>query len=488
MRVVAAPAPAGETVARALAPLAEFPPWLRQGLDGKCVADALVASVPELASGVLALEDCHVKRIRLQEGTWVGTCLIDVTERGSGSAKRHRLRVELMPPAGAGVDAPTMPIAPLGSGSWTVAVPELGLRLAGEQLSEALPALRALTVPEEARELLERGLRQGSPRYSDLRIASCAPEVMRYKPGSRCTVRYRLEYLGDGGVDGPAMVVGKTWDGLTGANVYEGMRALWRSEFARSPTVRIAEPLAFFPEENVLIQSAVPESLTFDDMLERLPPPSDPGYAAATAEARVSVVKIAHGLAQLHGCGAGFGELVSWQDEVAGIGDRAARLGAAIPALRGSLGPLLAALAARNAAHRPDPHRPSHRSFRPAQVLLHGDDIAFIDFDGLCQAEPALDVALFLTMMREHGLRSAAAADTSQAETGGPNTGAMDELCDCFLSAYETAAPISRARVALWEALDLITDVLACWTKAKPQRLALRMTLLHRHLERMDLS
>jgi Phosphotransferase enzyme family len=486
--VVSTPASAGPTMTAALAPLTDLPAWLQDATDPERVADALVPAIPELASGDIALVACDVGRVRLRSDTWVGTCLIEVTDPGSGVVDRHRLRLELTPPGGRGPEVCDTPIAPLGSRDWRLVVPELRLQLSAAHPDETLPALRSLIVPEMARELLERGLRQGSPRYSDLRIASCAPEVMRHKPGSRCTVRYRLEFHRDRTFDGPAMVVGKTWHGLKGANAYAGMRALWRSDLAQSPTVRIAEPLAFLPEENVLIQSAVPESLTFDDVLERLPPPSDPGYAAATAEAQLSVVKIAHGLAHLHGCGVGFGESVSWEDEVAEISDRAARLGAAIPELRGSLGPLLAALGTRNAAHRPDPQRPSHRSFRPAQVLLHGDEIAFIDFDGLCQAEPALDVALFLTMMREHGLRSAAAANTSGVGTGRSSVGTMDALCDSFLSAYEAVAPISRARVALWEALDLITDVLACWTKAKPERLALRMTLLHRHLERMDLS
>jgi hypothetical protein len=118
-------------------------------------------------------------------------------------------------------------------------------------------------------------------------------------------------------------------------------------------------------------------------------------------------------------------------------------------------------------------------------VLIYKGQIGFIDFDGFCQAEPALDLALFLGKIRDIGL-SASKDDEDDvpidrevllawlAET--------EAICETFLAEYERHAPVSRQRIALWEALDLFTLVQHCWTKVKPVRLNINMLLLERHL------
>jgi hypothetical protein len=110
-------------------------------------------------------------------------------------------------------------------------VPELDLLLETLPAAAALPALPILTDAEQARTLLERSIRAGGPAYQDIRMRSCAPNVVRYKPGSRCTILYGLEYP-DGGAaqrNSPDLVVAKTYRGDKGCNAYEGMRALWEA-------------------------------------------------------------------------------------------------------------------------------------------------------------------------------------------------------------------------------------------------------------------
>ena len=75
--------------------------------------------------------------------------------------------------------------------------------------------------------------------------------------------------------------------------------------------------------------------------------------------------------------------------------ERSVQLATWIPGFDGALEPTLARLDGLAASHPPDRPVPSHRSFRPTQVLLHEGQIAFIDFDGFCEAEPAMDLALF---------------------------------------------------------------------------------------------
>jgi hypothetical protein len=125
---------------------------------------------------------------------------------------------------------------------------------------------------------------------------------------------------------------------------------------------------------------------------------------------------------------------------------------------------------------------PTHRSFRPAQILVDGADIAFIDFDGFCQAEAGLDLALFRTTLVDLCLRgmeedgAMAAADLDAAEV------ALDELCATFLDAYAEVAPLSIERLALWDAITSTKDILDCWRKVKFEHLDRRMHFLHRRL------
>jgi aminoglycoside phosphotransferase (APT) family kinase protein len=150
------------------------------------------------------------------------------------------------------------------------------------------------------------------------------------------------------------------------------------------------------------------------------------------------------------------------------------RLGGPIPEIAGAAEPLLAWLFDLDARHPAQPAVPAHGTFRPAQVLLHQGDIGFIDFDSFCQAEPALDVALFRAAIKDIGAGSESPAGTA----GSP----LETLADGFLRHYEAVAPISRERVMLWETGHLLVYVLHAWTKVSAKRLPARMATLRRHL------
>src|SRR4029078_11202377 len=135
------------------------------------------------------------------------------------------------------------------------------------------------------------------------------------------------------------------------------------------------------------------------------------------------------------------------------------RLVAAIPQLAGGATPLLERLEAIAADHPADPPVPTHGTFRPHQVLLNKAQIGFIDFDGFCQAEPALDLALFLGKIHDIGL---SAGKDDDDEDDAPidrevllaRLAQTEAICEVFLSEYEKHAPVSRQRIALWEVLD----------------------------------
>lgn len=464
---------------------AAMPPWLAALADPAQLEAALRPAVPGLRRAALG-------EVRLKRDAWTARCELTVAATvGDGHPGAPPDHPAVDPPGEGTIHRVATIVPPRArpkQGEATQAAEGAATAPAGTRLVLApategdapLPAMALLTDSERARELLQRAIRTGTPAYRDLRILAVTPRVMRCTPGSRCTVLYRLELPPGADPAWPAAVVAKTYHRADkGQIAWEGMGALWRSPLARSELVRIAAPLAWLPELKVLVQGPVREERTLKDLLlEAL----TTGNAATLAALRAALGKTAAGLAELHRCGAPSpgGRRHTWDDELAEVREVLGRLAARVPELEGAADPLLDELRRRAARVPAGQPVPSHRSFRPAQVLLYREEIAFIDFDGFCHAEPALDLALFRATVRDLGIGAfpPGVATRTRLER-------LDQLCDEFLAAYEAhaAAPVARERVALWEALDLLTNVLHSWTKIRPARLAHTTTLLRHHLE-----
>jgi hypothetical protein len=468
--------------ASSLRGLAEPPAWLLAASDPSAVHAALAAGIPELAAGELRLRSVDVRRLRVAGDSWSGVYRLSLTPAGTGEERTVELRARVRPPGREPPDRPSCDV-PFGAPGWRASLPALGVELETERRDTVLAALPYLTDPGDSRRLLEDSIRAASPAYAALRVERCRPEVMRYKPGSRCTVRYALEFAAEPAAGAwPTPVVAKTYNDHKGANAYAAMRALWGSPLRTSEAVRIAEPLAFLASENVLVQGPVPGEHTLKQRLRAAFEHSPPRLGT---ELPPLFARTGRALAELHGCGVELGEAVTFEDELAEIEELGARVTGALPQLAGEGDALLARLRVAAAAQPAGPLRPAHRSFRPAQVLVSGDEIGFIDFDGFCRAEPALDLALFRATVKDVGLRAAAgrAGEAPAPDELAVAAEALDELCEGFLEGYEAVAPVARDRVALWEALDLLTAVLHCWSKAKFEWLHQRLRVLDEHLQ-----
>jgi hypothetical protein len=467
----------GPDVAQGLRRLAEPPDWLVAIKDPERVGAALTSAIPELRDGRVSLRECEALRVRLRDGSWSGQYRLVVEEDD------EERTVKLLGVLRDADDAPpeeTMDKA-FGSEGWSCYAPELRLELRVQPPDAALVSLPALTDPQEARVLLEKGMRSVSPAYESLTIEACRPQIMRYKPDRRCTILYQIDYpLEDRRRGWPTPVVAKTHHGVKGRNAHESMMALWDSPLRHSSTVTVAEPLGFLPEENVVLQGPIKEDVSLKDQL-RL------SLHAGTPEEmnrlRALLAKTARGLSELHGSGVTSGKVVTFEDELAEVRGRVERLERFVPEIIGAADPLFDLLESIARAHPADPAVPSHRSFRPAQVLISGDDIGFIDFDSFCQAEPALDLSLFVSVLRDLSMRAL------QKRDGRPGPGEparaehlalVDDLSTAFLDAYEaaTSVDVTRARVDLWHALEVWSRIVDCWIKDRPERLPHCMQLL----------
>jgi hypothetical protein len=465
---------------------ARLPDWLVDAVQAEHVRSVLIHSIPEFASGALILQKCRAKHLLLSDdGTvWTGTYHLTIAETGSGQSRVIRLHGMLLPPDQAAPDTITAAV-PFGSDGWHQYIPELRVLLQMQSPDAQLDALPQLTDPEQARALLEQSIRAQTPGYHELHIESCRPQVLRYHPGLRCTIGYHLTYASGRAAhqSWPSFVVAKTYDGEAGRNAYDCMQALWDSPLGSSAAVRIAEPLAYVPKLQLLVQGPIPGEQTLQEQLESALHVHTP---EVLAELDDPMRKTAAGLAALHSAGVGIGKAHHWEDELAGVRAFVQRLSAAVPSLDLAATPLFSCFEALAATYPPDPSVPTHGTFRPSQVLLDQGQIGFIDFDSFCQAEPAMDLALFRVALIDRGM--SAYQEQSVASEGAMQGGYTDRLiqleaiADRFLAQYAALRPISRPRVALWEALNILELVLRSWERVKPMRLNYTMVMLERLL------
>ena len=316
--------------------LGSLPDWLTAMTQPDRVQAGLVRAVPEFAAGALRLQRCTVHRVRLKQGDWTALYQLTVEEPQGGPEREVALRGTLFPPAVRRRSAGDAQ-AGFGEAGWAAYLPELRLALALQPPDAALPALPILTDPDQARALLEHSIREGAPAYRDLRLTAVVPRVMRYNPGSRCTILYHLEYPPDraGHDHWPDIVVAKTYHRDKGQQAYAAMRTLWDSPLAAGDVVTLAEPLAFLPEWNVLVQGPVREEQTLQDLIRTALHTATPEGMAALDDA---LRQAATGLAALHDAPVHPQATRVWEDELAEVRQVDDRLAEAVPALAGSAG------------------------------------------------------------------------------------------------------------------------------------------------------
>jgi hypothetical protein len=350
--------------------LAALPGWLLAALEPAQVADALALHVPEFISGELKLRSCKVKRLILKDtsGRWAGT--YNVTYEGPAAQKQTlALRGMLTAPNVVRRSPPAADQQPFGTDGWRVYLPELRLDLEVEPPETTLVAMPQLIDPEQSRALLEQRISASAPVYRDMQVISCTPEIISYKPGSRCTIRYRLEYSTEQADRGwPTAVIAKTYrKNSKGQNAYGGMLALWNSALAAGDIVTIAEPLAYVPELTLLVQGIIPAEQSLEDLLKS-------ALIAGTPEALGELDHVmrmaARGLAALHQSGARCGETITYEQRLPDIHELLQRLAVPAPELAGAVAPLLVRLAALADAYPTDATVPTHGTFDPEQVLI----------------------------------------------------------------------------------------------------------------------
>jgi hypothetical protein len=107
-----------------------------------------------------------------------------------------------------------------------------------------------------------------------------------------------------------------------------------------------------------------------------------------------------------------------------------------------------------------------HGDFTTGQALFDGDQYGLVDFDSVCQGEPALDLGQFLAYLRLGAMKAGRAQPDTLA----------DVLSERFLSTYLAAsgARIDARklveRTAIYRIVSLLRRAIRSWQKFKPDR------------------
>ncbi len=285
----------------------------------------------------------------------------------------------------------------------------------------ALPALAACcdTTPQgQLWQELQQVVRQ-QPGDTRWQLVAAVAQPVRYKPGSRCVIRYRLIVRQEGsegqGKQKALAIFGKVYaDAEQARNVQALMQALYAEQAGQS--------LPFLPAP--LGVSSIP-GLVFNEAVE--PVETDVGgpenrvrtgnerfrfqaeYGRGGVVSRVIVPEeelrlTAQALAKLHTSALQPEKKRTGAQEARRARERAALLAGHSPAQANDALQLAQRLSAALKAQQPECYRPAHGGFKPSQLLFHSHCAFVVDFDGLCLADAALDIGYFLAYLRPASL------------------------------------------------------------------------------------
>jgi len=275
-------------------------------------------------------------------------------------------------------------------------------------------------------------------------------EILHYKPRRSCIVHYQIE-LASGG---RARVFGKVARDDRGERNHAVLNAAWEAARA-SGTWRAARPVAYVPGWRLLLQEAVPGRDFRHVFAELTPDEITPAQESLVRRHLASIVAAVRSL-QRAPLGAGpvkdFAKLFAEQEKnLLYLGGAEPRLAAEIQLLRDEL----------VRVERTTPRAPlvfCHGDFAHGNVLIDGETVGIIDFDKSGAAEPAFDIAYFLTHLWSFGLRHPKRM---------PHVTALWKF---MRDEYLALAPeVSSERLAVYEALDFAAYVLRNFRKQSHQ-------------------
>lgn len=305
-----------------------------------------------------------------------------------------------------------------------------------------------------------------------LAVEDCQVELGHYGRQHRCVLRYHVDARAAGGGRRRVLVYGKVAGDGRGA-LAEPVTGALRRLLAQQDGDGFGVPrcYGFRPDLQLALFEAIPGVPQVAQLLKaRIQGGTERGPSGGLT-LEESVEACARIAATLHTSGIGLGRSRTFGDEAAGLRSGFSLVRRVSPGLGERLDAWLDLAEERAAASGPLPAGFGHGDFSYTQLIFEGRRSGLVDFDTVCQAEPALDLGQFLAYLAVAG-RKARAPDGP-----GPGAGASlaGQLGTRFLDAYAEAAGAARAglldRAAVYEMVSLLRLAFHSWQKLKRSRL-----------------
>ncbi len=321
--------------------------------------------------------------------------------------------------------------------------------------ARAMPTLLAEMLPEA--------------RAGGFTPRGCQVDLAHYGRQHRCTLRYTLT----DGASERRVVYGKVAADGSGARTAPMIAAL-REQLAASQ-VNIPHVLAFRPDLQLLLLEAIPGKPQVARLLKARLAGKPPAGEMALEDAIGACGRIA---AAMHITSIAPDRRRALEHELDWLRGSIQALARISPELGARLQSWLEQAAIYAGRSVPLALCFSHGDFTYTQLIFDNQQSGLVDFDTVCQAEPALDLGQFLAYQRLAILKD-------QRRDAPMPAAATEQLCGVFLDAYMTARGAAigdqqqlRDRVALYEVLMLLRLAIHSWQKLKVSRLEHALTLL----------
>jgi Phosphotransferase enzyme family len=272
--------------------------------------------------------------------------------------------------------------------------------------------------------------------------ADCSTAVLQNTGTGRLTLRYAF---------GPNVVIAKMFSDHLGAKSFETTVRLWNSGFNRDSRHQVPEPIAFFPDVNLLLMREAPGI------------PMTTALAPNRGHELVSYCyKAAQWLAELHRSSPLFGK-VEMEAQSLKLFRLATRLVKAASLRREQLDMLrdlldliserILELSSRRMLVQ------THGRYHHEHVFVSSEATAVIDLDRCCPSDPAKDVAEFISVLRTAAFKR------------GLYMGCIEKATEAFLQEYLAAVPEAVDAVGCYWATamfhDLLSGIKKCRSKGK---------------------
>ncbi len=346
-----------------------------------------------------------------------------------------------------------------------------------------LPTLIGATDQRRMTEVLSETLPEvlaGQLTIQDVRMVP-----INYARRYRCVMRYQIECLAPGNKLQRRAVYGKVATDTQGALIAPVIAALReRVQGNRNGyQFNIPRSLGFRPDLQLSLLEAIPGTPQINQLLKARFGGTDlPAGELTLDRALDACAQIAN---TLHRSNIGLGRRRTLDDDLTGLRRDIREVQRVAPELGAQFQAKLERI--ESYAEESDALLPRfcHGDYTYAQVIFDGTRSGLVDFDTVCQAEPALDLGQFLAYLRAaaHKARKAAASDTTPIGV---------QLGEHFLDAYIAAAGDQiedaerlRIRVSVYEVVSLMRMALHSWQQLKATRLENAIAVLEEAMVRL---